>query len=287
MEGFRPLLAATIKSKSDLERLTYPMIASPKLDGIRTLIHPTLGPVTRKLKAIPNIPTRRYLSKPEFHFLDGEIVVGKEFSDTTSAIMSHSGAPDFTYFIFDCFANPLAPYTERLHSLRSIDPRVVILEHSTVYTPEEVLALEIKYLEAGHEGLMLRSLHGQYKYNRSTFNEQILLKLKNFIDADAEIIGFEELYKNDNPLESNGLGYVERSTLQSGFVGMNTLGALVVRTEGFDLSFKIGSGYDQATRTDIWSNRDRLLGKIIKFKYQDIGMKDRPRFPIFLAFRKD
>lgn len=284
---FRPLLAATIKSKSDLDRLAYPMIASPKLDGIRTLIHPTLGPVTRKLKAIPNIPTRRYLSRPEFHYLDGEIVVGKEFSDTTSAIMSHSGTPNFTYFIFDSFANSSLPYIERLQSLKSIDSKVVILEHSIVTNPDEVLTLEAKYLEAGHEGLMLRSPSGQYKHNRSTFNEQILLKLKNFIDADAEIIGFEELYKNDNPLESNGLGYAERSTLQSGFVGMNTLGALLVRSEGFDLSFKIGSGYDQATRAAIWANQDRMMGKTIKFKYQDIGMKDRPRFPIFLAFRED
>ncbi len=46
---FRPLLAATIENNEQLGALAYPMIASPKVDGIRIVVHPALGPVTRSL----------------------------------------------------------------------------------------------------------------------------------------------------------------------------------------------------------------------------------------------
>lgn len=284
---FRPLLAATIESNLDLEKLSFPMIASPKLDGIRVLIHPTLGPITRKLKPIPNIPTLNYLNKPEFHFLDGEIIVGNNFSNTTSAIMAHGGIPNFTYYIFDNFKTPNFPYMDRLKNLISNDPKVKILEWIEVKSINDLQEAEARYLTAGHEGIMLRKPLGIYKFNRSTFNEQILLKLKRFTDSEAEIVGFEELYKNDNKLEANNLGYAERSSNQEGLTPMNTLGALLVRSLDFDVQFKIGSGYDQTTRKDIWFRRNELIGKIIKFKYQNIGIKDRPRFPIFLGFRED
>lgn len=285
--GLRPLLAATIPSNEALLELSFPMIVSPKLDGIRVLIHPTLGPVTRKLKPIPNIPTNIYLSNPIFHYLDGEIIVGDTFSNTTSAIMSQDGKPDFIYYIFDSFEYPNIPYEDRLNSLRSTDKRVKVLESSIVNSIEDILILETQYLLRGYEGIMLRKPSGRYKFNRSTLNEQILLKLKRFKDSDAKIVGFEELYKNNNKLESNNLGYAERSSSQEGLTAMGTLGSLVVQSKDFDLTFKVGSGYDEANRQDIWNRRNDLLGKIIKVKYQDIGMKDRPRFPIFLGFRSD
>lgn len=283
---FRPLLAATIPSNEALATLTYPMIASPKLDGIRVLIHPTLGPITRKLKPIPNVPTNIYLHNPDFHFLDGEIMVGDTFSDVTSAIMSHDGAPEFTYYIFDSFEFPNKSYTERISTLSNND-RIKVLEHIVVNSIEEVLEVESRYLLEGYEGLMLRKPSGRYKFNRSTLNEQILLKLKRFKDGEAKVIGFEELYRNDNKKENNNLGYSERSSSLDGLVAMDTLGSLIVQSEDFDLTFKVGSGYDEATRKDIWNRRDEVLEKTIKVKYQDIGMKDRPRFPIFLGFRED
>lgn len=284
---FRPLLAATIKDHSDLERLTYPMIASPKLDGIRCLIHPELGPVSRKLKPIPNWHIRTTLSQPALHGLDGEIISGASFTETTSNVMSQDGKPDFTYFVFDDFTDPSKPYRERLASLTSQHPNVKVLDHWIAETISDVLEFEGYSLACGYEGLMLRAPNGHYKFNRSTFNEQILLKLKNFIDTEATVIGFEELERNNNEAKSNELGHTERSSSQSGKVKMNTLGSLVVTCPDFDIQFKIGSGFDQATRLDIWNNRGSLLGSTVKFRYQDIGIKDRPRFPTFLGFRLD
>ena len=48
----------------------------------------------------------------------------------------------------------------------------------------------IKNLNAGYEGLMLRDPNGIYKFGRSSVKENILLKVKEFMDDEAEIIAF-------------------------------------------------------------------------------------------------
>ena len=94
--AFRPLLAA---DATDAD-IRYPVLASPKIDGIRCLIVNGKA-VTRSLKPIPNEHIRSMLEKYAPDGADGEIVVGDSFNATTSAVMSRDGEPEFTYFIFD------------------------------------------------------------------------------------------------------------------------------------------------------------------------------------------
>lgn len=66
---------------------------------------------------------------------------------------------------------------------------------------------------------------------------------------------------------------------------MGTLGSLLVKPfNGGDL-FYIGTGFSALDRQAIWDNRESYIGKIVKFKYQKHGTKDRPRIPVFLSFR--
>jgi DNA ligase-1 len=138
---------------------------------------------------------------------------------------------------------------------------------------------------------MLRKICGRYKQGRSTAKEGILLKLKPFEDSEAIITGFEELQHNENEQFTSELGYSKRSSQQAGLVGGNTLGKFLVtgtQEEHFGgVEFKVGSGLGltQALRQEIWDNREKYLGKLIKFKYQKIGSIDKPRIPIFLGFR--
>ena len=112
---FKPLLAYTVK---DAEALRYPVLVSPKLDGIRCVIHND-QPVSRTLKPIPNRFIQSELGfYPPF---DGELMVGDPldpaaFNKSTSGIMSHDGEPAFTFWVFD-WVNPHdlhLPFTERL-----------------------------------------------------------------------------------------------------------------------------------------------------------------------------
>ena len=57
----------------------------------------------------------------------------------------------------------------------------------------------------------------------------------------------------------------------------------VVTKEGVD--FEIGTGFTEAQRIEFWKDRKNLLGKLVKYRSQEIGVKDRPRFPVFHGFR--
>jgi DNA ligase-1 len=295
---FRPLLAATIEDDgASLEKLAYPMIASPKVDGIRVVVHPELGPITRSSKPVPNIHIRSVLKDPLLSGLDGEIVSGPicaddVFNRTTSAVMTHDGTPQFTYHIFDHLA-PDAVYSDRLHYAQSLVGAlpapwglyIKVLPARLVKNHLDVLDAEIDWLAHGYEGVMLRHWHGPYKQGRSTLKEQTLLKLKRFKDAEAVVVGFEPLFHNQNPQTRSAQGLAERSDHKAGKVQVETLGALRVQhASGFG-EFAIGSGFDQSSRDEIWSNRPLYLGKTVKFKYQEIGTLEKPRFPIFLGFR--
>jgi len=294
---FRPLLAATIEQDKDLLKLEYPLVASPKVDGIRVLCHPIHGPCTRSLKAVPNVHIRTLLTDPWLHCLDGEITQGPiaaidVFNRTTSAVMTQSGEPEFTYWVFDDFTTQTQPYIERLVAAKSRVMRADLsyvkpLPSEFVENPEDVLEAEREHIAAGFEGIMLRHKSGPYKWGRSTLKQQTLMKLKRFCDAEAEIIGFEPLLRNTNEATRNILGLTERTSHKAGKVQAETLGNLLVRDlSGRFAEFSVGSGFDQELRDIIWSNRDSYRGQIITYKYQNCGVVEAPRFPIFKGFRQ-
>src|SRR5882724_6813110 len=94
----KPMLAGTIESDHDLEKLHYPLLISPKLDGIRATVQNGIL-LSRNLKPIRNEFVQRHFSRHPFEGLDGELICGdptdKEcFRKTTSAVMSFDGVPE-------------------------------------------------------------------------------------------------------------------------------------------------------------------------------------------------
>lgn len=334
---FRPMLSAGINNPNDFDRLTFgTYVGSPKLDGIRMLIHPDKGAVTRSLKPIRNIKLRSYLERlveavPEVAGLDGEITAlspgyvthPEIFNWTTRSVMSAYGDPRnnphnmHTYWLFDKFWDPAHPkayqenYNIRHEAVQRTIAKIQKFEHAfmtdkqiplpalctelesvPLYAKGQVELREEYYVDAGYEGLMLRDPDKPYKFGRSalTNTQQHLIKIKRFIDEDAEIIGFEELMHNDNAQTKDEFGLAERSSHKANLRPGNTLGKLVCKaiTGRFEgVSFRIGTGFDQATRQKIWDNQQAYLGLKVKFKYQDIGSKDAPRIPVFHGFRED
>jgi DNA ligase-1 len=139
-------------------------------------------------------------------------------------------------------------------------------------------------LDAGHEGVMVRDPFGGYKYGRATLKQGWLTKVKPFEDAEATIIGFEEQMRNGNEATTDNLGHTERSSHKANLVPKGTLGALVVESEKFG-QFNIGTGFDDAFRAEVWANRAYYQGKLVTFRYQAIGTKDKPRIPSFKGIR--
>lgn len=288
----KPLLAATYEA----ERANFPYLATPKIDGIRFLMVGGQA-VSRSFKPIRNEHIQRLLSATLPDGVDGELTVGENFQESTSGVMSFDGEPDFTAWIFDYvdpYNDEILPYTERLEQLEGLNLdelnnlyRVKVLSRPELVQDEDELAeIEARWTEEGYEGVMLRDPNGTYKMGRATVRSQILLKVKQFVDAEATVIGFVEQMHNENEAEKDAFGRTKRSKMLEGLTPAGTLGALVVRTED-GVEFNIGTGFDAETRQTIWDNREEYLGRLAKFKSMTHGTKDRPRHPVFIGWRHE
>lgn len=283
----KPMLAAATDGKN----LTYPLLLSPKLDGIRCLIIDGVA-VSRSLKPIPNKHVQKLFGRPELNGLDGELIVGPAgghdvFQRTSSGVMSIDGEPEVNFWIFDDFTESGA-FHRRLHTAHRRIKKQKFCEdvpHHIITTEQDLLSMEEDYLELGYEGVMLRHPDGQYKHGRSTAKEAWLLKLKRFTDSEAKVIGFTELRTNTNEAKKNALGHLERSSKKDGMKNAQTLGSLVVKDIKSGVEFEIGTGFTQAQRQELWDNGDNLIGRLVKYKSQPVGVKEKPRFPVFLGFR--
>lgn len=283
----KPMLAAA----TDGINLIYPLLASPKLDGVRCLIIDGVA-MSRSLKPIPNKFTQQLFGRKEFNGLDGELIVGEDtakdvFQRTSSGVMSIEGKPEVTYHVFDTFLGD-HDFAERL---KLVEKRVrgfvniQLVEHVLIKDELRLHMHEDELLEDGYEGVMLRDPRGGYKHGRSTLKEGWLIKLKRFADSEAEITGYACLMHNANEATTNELGQQERSSKQDGKVATETLGSITCRDLKTGIEFEIGSGFTADQRRLLWIARRKLKGRIAKYKYQPVGVKDKPRFPVFLGFR--
>lgn len=279
----KPMLAGKL---DDLSSIRFPVLATPKLDGIRCIIEN--GKVlSRSLKPIPNKYVQdvmKYLPDG----LDGEIMlksISADFNTIQSAIMREDGRPDFTYHIFDYCKEQFAPYNKRIDALSNLDlPNYCTRLYPTkISSMEELLEYETNIVGLGFEGVMIRQPDSPYKFGRSTPKEQYLIKIKRFEDSEAKIIGFEELMHNDNVAEEDKLGHTKRSSKKEGLVPADTLGMLKVKDIHNGIEFGLGTGFTAELRKTIWDEQHKYKGLIVKYKYQ--GIVNAPRFPVFIGFR--
>jgi DNA ligase-1 len=278
---------------ADLIKLRFPLLASPKLDGLRASVQGSVL-LSSTLKPIPNLYLQKIFGQPEFEGLDGELIEGDPsddpFNRTTSACMRIEGEPKgVRLFVFD-YLDAHMDYEHRLLRASSmVNSTTAVLHTFThLYDLENLLIFEQACLEAGYEGTMMRSLLGMHKQGRSTMTDQGLLRRKPFADGEAIITDTFEAQENTNEAKKNELGRTKRSSAKAGKVGKGTLGGYHVRglTVFPGVEFDITAYGTQEDRKDQWGIREKLVGRIVKFKYQKYGSKDAPRLPIALGFRE-
>jgi len=288
----KPMLAGKCKDKS---KIKYPVLVTPKLDGIRCLKLNSHA-VSRSFKPIPNQFIREAIESEFPENVDGEIMIpGAAFGTATGVIMSGKNAKPtdvdaFQFWVFDilpagCDHN--TPYSKRMLFLKELPttPHMIKILPVWIHNEGELLIFEYKCLDDGYEGVMIRDPNGPYKCGRSTEKEGYLLKIKQFEDSEARIIGFVEKMHNTNEATLDAFGHTERSSHKDGMVNAGILGALKVQDVWTNVIFELGTGFDDVTRKEIWCNRLEYLGKIVKYKHQPYGAKDLPRFPVFLGIR--
>src|SRR3990167_3335928 len=279
----KPMLAG----KADISAIRYPVLVTHKVDGIRCLKIDGRA-VTRKFKSVPNNYVRSLMERSSLPSgIDGELIVdGAAFNDTSSGIMSIDGEPDFRYLIFDYVerGNLSEPYSDRMRRLSKLDvPKWgAKLLPTKVVDYGALLEYESRALADGFEGIMIRYPDGPYKCGRSTTKEGFLMKLKRFEDSEAKVVGFEEKMHNANDATKDAFGRTERSNHKANMIPTGVLGALVVAWGSDEVMFRVGSGFDDAQRKDIWLHQRKYIGRLVKFRFQPSGLKELPRFPTFI-----
>lgn len=283
----KPLLAGNF----DPSKAKFSYIATPKIDGIRFLMVNGVA-VSRTFKPIRNNHIQKLLQQYLPDGIDGELTSGDTFQSSTSAVMTIEGTPNFKVWIFD-YVNPneeeISPFYSRMLQIPDINvPKkcfeLSILHGVSIENQEELDNYERICLEVGYEGVMLRDPMGTYKFGRSTVNDNILLKVKRFLDDEAKLIEIQEKMSNQNPEELDAFGHIKRSASLDGMIPTGVAGTLIVQDKDGN-TFGIGSGLNDLMREEIWNNKEKYIGKLVKYKYFPQGVKELPRHPVFLGFR--
>jgi DNA ligase-1 len=308
-----------VPAPSDLTTLRYPLLASEKIDGWRCLVcdikwalnNIPIEPkhesyfdsaydaiaLSASLKPISNHYVQSMLDHPALIGFDGELIASNHFNETSSAFASFGGEPSFAFHIFDLFNQPQESFGKRLINLQdrqfpNLGDSIELRKHphQEILNAKHLIEFLEEQLPSDAEGAITRDPLGTYKFGRSTIRQQWMLKIKPFVDAEAVVVGYEELMHNENDPEINQLGLQRRSHHQAGKVRSNKLGALLCRdlsATGNTGTFAIGTGFTDADRHLLWAQRASLSGRIVVYKSMQKGSLNLPRHPVFKGFRQE
>ena len=289
-----PLLAPQddpLKNPKFFEMLPYPLMVSPKYDGIRAVIKKNKA-MSRKMKVHRSYQVQELFT--DINDLDGELI----HEDVTNPLvynMSYRLVSSFNnpgpvkYYVFDyCnedwFNKPFYERLEKATSLIKFEPDMHAVPHKLVKNYDELIEEENRRLQEGYEGVMMRVPDAPYVTKRATMLDQIIYKLKRFEDGEALVIGFEEGTTNKNALTYDERGYAHRSGARDGLEGANTLGTILAFFEGQDIRVAPGA-FSHSERDEIWRNRDAYIGKALKIRFMRYGVLNLPRFPRAIGWR--
>ncbi|AGN30106.1 DNA ligase [Vibrio phage nt-1] len=175
--------------------------------------------------------------------------------------------PDEVYFGICKGLN--SPYRLRKQFLADLVVDAVDIEPipwHVVHTKEEAGKIYAEYVAQGLEGIILKDPDALWENKRS----KSLVKFKEVHDGDLEII---EVLEGDKKNKGK-------------------LGALLLRSACGRLITKVGSGFTDKDREEMWERRDELIGMIVEINYNAITRarnKDTWScfLPIFVKIRDD
>lgn len=309
-----PMLA----SDWDQDKIRFPVICMPKIDGVRG-VHLNGSFTGRSLKSHKNRAATALFSHDAFAGLDGELTVGDITGtdlcrDTTGRMGTIKGDADgIIWNVFDLINEDTANLTyverysalgRRLRTIAEYHPEVrhmlSLVPAHYVTTLDQLLRLDDQWLDEGYEGTIIRDPNGLYKQGRSTVKEGGLLRIKRFMQEDAEVVEVVEGQTNGNEAKTNELGRTERSSHQENMTPNGMVGTLICRVlkDVLDLRrpdsillrkdqiITVSAGkMKQDMRQDLMANTDKIVGKTISFRFFPKGMLDKPRFPTFHSIR--
>lgn len=192
--------------------------------------------------------------------LDGELWMGRKLFQQTVGAVKKLNPIDaewqkLKFMVFDAPAHPEG-FEARVEHLRVIlvgVPYVEVVDHIPCKGIDHIKRSLVGVTSQGGEGLMLRRPGSLYEAGRSNS----LLKVKEFIDAEGTVTGYE-------PGKGRHKGRV---------------GALLMVTDTGE-PFSVGTGLSDQER-----EKPPSIGSRVTYRYQELTQDNKPRFPVFVAVR--
>jgi DNA ligase-1 len=272
--------------------LSWPKYASVKLDGIRASgQQDTL--ITNSGKEIPN---KELIAKfaPLVQGLDGELIYGEAnhalvYNRTNSAVMTKNkpSADGVVFYVFDTL-DTTSTFESRLEQQKLLaqHPSIVVLTQHLIHSLPELDSFYENCLDEGFEGVILRNPKALYKQGRSTLLSQDLLKLKPFKDSEAVVLEVQQAMTNLNPSKEDAHGYTVRSSHQANKVPLDMAGGFLAQDVHSGVVFTCSAGRSShLERAKWWRYKDSLVGKVLRYRFLDVGTLVRPRLNGFTGWR--
>lgn len=217
--NIKPMLAHPIKNdkKDNWNKVKYPIAGEPKLDGVRCLISlkhcqgginvTDIQAISREGKSYDFGTTKIrealieiFVNQPNI-ILDGELYVHEMPQNRISGAMRtgkynpeiHDSMEYHIYDLIDLNNKDLI-YSERKALLMTLvvnyanSYQIKFIPDFILDNKEEVDDFELRCIEEGYEGIMLKPLDGKYEIGKRSYNN---LKVKQFLDEEFEIVGYE------------------------------------------------------------------------------------------------
>jgi ATP-dependent DNA ligase len=274
-QPLKPMLAKNWKDEKN--KVEYPAAVQVKLDGSRMLAIVTKDGcklMSRQMKEYFGLDHISQELAP-LHKKYGDFILdGEAFSKDLSfqEIMSlvrktKTASPkskEVQYWVYDMVSDDI--FSQRIVTAHNIISRLktcVQVPTFNVKSEEDIISRHAKFVKEGYEGTMVRNLSSHYKINSRSSD---LLKLKEFIDEEFEIIGFKSgkgKYENVPTFElklNNGVGNFE---------------AVPIGTE--------------EQRAEYLKNGLSYIGKLATVRFFEYTTSDppRPRFPVIYDLGRD
>jgi len=269
---FEPMLARDWNKEK--AKIKFPLYSQPKLDGIRCIVKKD-GMWSRNGKRIIAAPHIFEALKPLFEadpnlIFDGELYSDKfanDFDSLCSIVKKTKPTPEdialsaaqMEYHIYDLPSckDVFTVRYRKLWNMNGLPDCCIRVATEQVDNMNDVEGYYTDYIEAGYEGQMLR-LDGLYENKRS----KSLLKHKSFIDEEYTILGIEE-----------GIG--NKTGMVGSFIFESKSGK----------RFNCSPKFNWERCTEMWEQRETLIGKQATVKYFNLTPQGVPRFPYCIAIR--
>ena len=281
---FLPMLAHTFKDRAHRVNLNSGVYVQAKYNGQRALYNSRYGFWSRQNKlinpeatahlAFTYLPFAHGQGIPQSITFDGELILPSElggFQETMRAIKKFRPelTPQLLYRVYDLYdsAQPELSFQERFMALCDY---FQLLGHNVAnlrlcpaqYVNNEsgLIDAHMHFVAEGWEGTIIRPRLGRYTPGQRSDS---LLKMKDFLDAEFEVVGF-----------TDGLG--------------RDAGAVVFECKNeAGLKFSVRPEGTIESRRAMFAHGQDYIGKQLTVRYQALSNDKLPIFPVGAGFGED